>query len=221
MIVEFSRSTIDRYHWILASASPRRRQLLAGAGFRFDVIPASPGAEDGIRDGETPAEYVVRQARQKAEDVAGLIRRGEIAFGDAARRPAVVIGCDTVAVCNGEMRCGSQCSLLGKPQNIDDARRMLRLLGGNRHEALSGLCLIHTTTGETSVEVERTVLYMHAMSDESLEAYLASHQWEGKAGAFGYQDGIDWLEIVEGSESNVVGLPLELLEKMMKQFNKK
>jgi len=196
----------SKYHWILASASPRRRQLLAGAGFRFDVISASATAEDGIRDGETPAEYVARQARQKAEDVAGLIRRGEIAFGDAAHRPAVVIGCDTVAVCNGE--------ILGKPQNIDDARRMLRLLGGNRHEALSGLCLIHTARGETFVEVERSVLSMHAMSDETLENYLASRQWEGKAGAFGYQDGIDWLEIVEGSESNVVGLPLELLGRM-------
>jgi len=58
------------------------------------------------------------------------------------------------------------------------------------------------------------------MTDESLEAYLVSHQWEGKAGAFGYQDGVDWLEIVEGSESNVVGLPLELLAKMMEQLNK-
>ena len=200
------------YHWVLASRSPRRRQLLADAGFRFDVIAASDTAEDAIRTGETPAQYVARLARQKAGDVAGLIRRGEIAFADAASRPVFVIGCDTVAVCNGE--------ILGKPQNIDDARRMLRLLGGNRHEALSGLCLIPTATGETFVETECTVLYMHTMTDELLEAYLASHQWEGKAGAFGYQDGLDWLEIVEGSESNVVGLPLELLGKMMEQWNK-
>ena len=212
MTVEFSREAIARWHWILASASPRRRQLLADAGFRFDVIAASDAAEDAIRANETPAQYVVRLARQKAEEVSRLIRRGEIAFADAALRPAIVIGCDTVAVCNGE--------ILGKPQNIDDARRMLRLLGGNRHEALSGLCLIPTATDETFVEVERTVLYMHVMTDESLEAYLVSHQWEGKAGAFGYQDGVDWLEIVEGSESNVVGLPLELLAKMMEQLNK-
>jgi septum formation protein len=141
-----------------------------------------------------------------------LIRRGEIAFADAEHCSAVVIGCDTVAVCNGV--------ILGKPQDIDDARRMLRLLGGNRHEALSGLCLINTATGETFVEVDRTILYMHAMTGESLEAYLATHQWEGKAGAFGWQDGIDWLEIVEGSESNVVGLPLELLGKMIERLNK-
>jgi len=208
MTGEFSREVIDRWHWILASASPRRRQLLTEAGFGFDVISASDTAEDAIRVGETPAQYVMRLARQKADDVAGLIRRGEIAFADAVQRPVVVIGCDTVAVCHGE--------ILGKPQNIDDARRMLRLLGGNRHEALSGLCLINTATGGTTfVETDSTVLYMHAMSDESLEAYLVSNQWEGKAGAFGYQDGLDWLEIVEGSESNVVGLPLELLEKMI------
>jgi len=203
--------TTEDFRWILASASPRRRQLLADAGFHFDVISASAAVEDGIRNGETPAEYVARQARQKAEDVAGLIRRGEIAFGDSALRPAVVIGCDTVAVCDGE--------ILGKPQNIDDARRMLRLLGGQRHEVLSGLCLMNTTTGETFVEVDHTVLLMHSMSDETLEAYLSSHQWEGKAGAFGYQDGLDWLEIIEGSESNVVGLPMELLEKIIIYFS--
>ena len=198
------------YHWVLASASPRRRQLLAEAGFRFDVIAASNAAEDAIRAGETPEQYVARQARQKADDVAGLIRRGEIAFGDAKRRPFVVIGCDTVAVCDGE--------ILGKPQNIDDARRMLRLLGGKRHETLSGLCLINTASGETFVEVDRTILWMHKLTDESLEAYLTTCQWGGKAGAFGYQDGLDWLEILEGSESNVVGLPLELLGKMIEQL---
>ncbi|MCL2117791.1 MAG: Maf family protein [Planctomycetaceae bacterium] len=200
------------YHWVLASASPRRRQLLAGAGFRFDVIAASDAAEDAICEGETPEQYVARQARQKAGEVAGLIRRGEIAFGDAERRPVVVIGCDTVAVCEGK--------ILGKPQNIDDARRMLRFLGGRRHETLSGLCLINTASGETLVEVERTVLSMRELTDESLEAYLATHQWKGKAGAFGYQDGIDWLEIIEGSESNVVGLPLGLLGNMIEQLSK-
>ena len=199
--------TNRNYHWVLASASPRRRQLLADAGFRFDVIAASNTAEDAIRDGETPAQYVARQARQKADNVAGLIRRGEIAFADAEHRPVVVIGCDTVAVCDGE--------ILGKPQNIDDARRMLQLLGGRQHETLSGLCLIDIMSGETFVDVERTILLMHAMSDETLETYLASHQWEGKAGAFGYQDGLDWLEIIKGSESNVVGLPLELLKKLV------
>jgi len=200
----------ENYHWVLASASPRRRQLLAEAGFRFAVIAASATAEDAIRDGEVPSHYVARQARQKADDVAGLFRRGEIAFGDAERCPVIVIGCDTVAVCNDE--------ILGKPQNIDDARRMLQLLGGRQHETLSGLCLIDAMSGKTFVDVERTVLFMHAMTDDVLEAYLTSRQWEGKAGAFGYQDGLDWLEIVQGSESNVVGLPLELLGKMTEEW---
>ena len=197
----------SRCHWILASRSPRRRQLLTEAGFHFDVISASDTAEDAIRTDETPAQYVARQARQKAEDVARMISRGEIAFAYAEHRPVVVIGCDTVAVCDGE--------ILGKPQNIVDARRMLRLLGGRRHETLSGLCLINPASAETRVDVERTILLMHAMSDAMLEAYLDSCQWEGKAGAFGYQDGFDWLEIVEGSDSNVVGLPLELFGKMI------
>jgi septum formation protein len=93
------------------------------------------------------------------------------------------------------------------------------LLGGKRHETLSGLCLINTASGETFVDVERTILFMHAMPDETLEVYLASRQWEGRAGAFGYQNPPGWLEIVEGSESNVVGLPLELLGKLIEQLN--
>lgn len=186
--------------------------MLAKAGFCFDVISASDAAEDGLRDNETPTEFVTRQARQKANDVAGLFRRGEIALTDVGltdgeSRPMIVIGCDTIALCNGE--------ILGKPRDVDDARRMLRLLGGNRHEALSGLCLVDMAASQTQVETERTILYMHPLTDKTLEQYLASNQWQGKAGAFGYQDGIDWLEIVEGSESNVVGLPLELLAKMI------
>ena len=182
--------------------------MLAEAGFCFDVISASDAAEDGIRADETPGEFVARQAYQKANDVAGQLRRGEIALDNL--RPTIIIGCDTVAVCEGEV--------LGKPCDMADARRMLQRLGGNRHEALSGLCLLNMTSGKTQIETHRTILYMRPWDEASLEIYLALRQWEGKAGAFGYQDGIDWLEIVEGSESNVVGLPLELLARMIDEM---
>ena len=207
MTNEIAKESIARSHWVLASRSPRRRRLLANAGFRFDVISASDKAEDDIRENETPTEFVARQARQKADNVAGLLQRGEIALTDGELRPIVVIGCDTIAVCNGE--------ILGKPRDVDDARRILQLLSGNRHEALSGLCLIDAASGKMLVETERTILYMHPLTEETLARYLATNQWQDKAGAFGYQDGIDWLEIVEGSESNVVGLPLELLADMI------
>jgi septum formation protein len=185
-------------HLILASSSPRRRQLLTESGYRFEVVPPSDGAECGICSSETPPEMVARLAWQKAEDV-------------AKRRPAgLVVGCDTVAECVGQ--------ILGKPKSRDHAREMLRLLSGREHRVYSGLCLWQRPSDKTSVQVDVTHLVMDRLSDEQLEAYLDTEQWEGKAGAFGYQDGLDWVHVVEGSESNVVGLPLELLGRMLAAF---
>ena len=206
---KFLQESIARYRWVLASQSPRRQLLLSRAGFCFKVIAASDAAEDGINANETPGEFVARQAYQKANDVAGQLRRGEIALDNL--RPTIIIGCDTVAVCEGE--------ILGKPRDMADARRMLQRLGGNQHEALSGLCLLNVTSDKTQIETDRTILYMRPWDEASLEIYLALKHWEGKAGAFGYQDGIDWLEIIEGSESNVVGLPLELLARMIENLS--
>jgi septum formation protein len=180
---------------ILASSSPRRRQLLDEAGYRFTVVPPHESAECGICSAETPPELVARLAFQKAADV-------------AARTPAgVVIGCDTVAECMGQ--------ILGKPRNREHARQMLNLLRGRPHHVYSGLCLWQRPSDIHFVEVEVTKLVMDEITDEQLTAYLATGLWEGKAGAFGYQDGLDWVHVVEGSESNVVGLPLERLAEML------
>ncbi|MDR1492001.1 MAG: Maf family protein [Planctomycetaceae bacterium] len=200
-------ATFKDYHWILASRSPRRRQLLRDAGWEFDVIPASDVAEDTIRPKELPSQYAERLARQKAEDVANAFLSGKKEGIGKDSRPIAVIGCDTIAVCHGE--------ILGKPIDVNDARRMLQMLRGNEHEAISGLCLIDVASGKKKVQHDRTILFMRDVADETLENYLCSRQWEGKAGAFGYQDGNDWLTLVSGSESNVVGLPLELLMKMI------
>ncbi|MCE5267343.1 MAG: Maf family protein [Planctomycetaceae bacterium] len=180
---------------ILASRSPRRRELLAGAGYRFDVFPPSEAAECGVCSGETPAQLVARLAYQKAADVARRIASG------------VVLGCDTVAECSGQV--------LGKPVDEADARRMLETLSGREHRVLSGLCLWPIPGGEPTVRVAATRLKMDRLATEQLDEYLASGQWEGKAGAFGYQDGIDWVHVIEGSESNVVGLPMDLLAEMI------
>jgi septum formation protein len=198
---------LNDYRWVLASRSPRRQLLLRDAGFEFDIIPASDSAEDAIRSDESPIQYVKRLARQKAEDVAETLRIGKKKLTDIDSRPVAVIGCDTIAVCHGE--------IFGKPIDVNDARRMLKKLCGNEHEVISGLCLITIATGKTAVQYDRTILFMRPMTDETLETYLCSQQWKGKAGAFGYQDGNDWLTIVSGSESNVVGLPFELLMKMI------
>jgi septum formation protein len=185
---------------ILASRSPRRRELLSEAGYQFEVVPASDSAECGICTRETPPELVARLARQKAADVAPNIERG------------VVIGCDTVAECTGRV--------LGKPTDVAHAREMLRLLRGREHRVYSGLCLWRRPGDQTLVRVDTTVLFMEPIGDEELEAYLESGLWEGKAGAFGYQDRHGWLHIRSGSESNVVGLPMELLQRMLAEMAK-
>jgi len=180
---------------ILASRSPRRRELLEAAGYAFEVVPPSEQAECGVCSRETPAELVARLAYQKAADVAGRVERG------------LVLGCDTVAECDGQ--------ILGKPVDEDHARRMLRILSGREHRVLSGLCLWPVPGGEPRVRVAVTVLRMDRLSAGQLEEYLAGGQWEGKAGAFGYQDRLGWVHVVRGSPSNVVGLPMELLGEML------
>ena len=188
----------DSLKLILASRSPRRRELLEEAGYTFEVMPADESAECGICSGETPPQLVARLAYQKAADI---VRR---------EPTGVVIGCDTVAECNG--------IILGKPNDEPHARRMLQTLSGREHRVFSGLCLWKTPGGEPNVRVAETVLRMDILTDRQLDNYLASGQWEGKAGAFGYQDQLGWVHVLRGSESNVVGLPMELFKEMLAEL---
>jgi len=192
---------MSQFSLILASSSPRRRQLLTEAGYSFTVAPPSEAAER-VSEGDAglpAAELVAKLAVQKAEDVARRTERG------------IVIACDTVAECQGD--------ILGKPAGRDDARRMLKLLRGQEHRVYSGLCLWRRPDDPQRLQIDVTKLVMDPISDEQLEQYLDSRQWEGKAGAFGYQDGLDWVHVVEGSESNVVGLPMELLAEMLSELD--
>ena len=191
---------------ILASSSPRRRELLEQAGYRFETISPSTTAECGICSQESPPEFVARMAFQKAEDVA---KRYQNQGNFDRTKVTIVIGCDTVAECAGQ--------ILGKPADVAHARSMLNLLSGREHRVYSGLCLWVLPADATHVKVDRTTLRMERLNAEQLEDYLASELWEGKAGAFGYQDRVGWLRIVEGSESNVVGLPMELLKAMLEE----
>ena len=176
---------------ILASQSPRRKSLMHEYGYTFLVHPPSDTAEGGMCIGETPPELVVRLAKQKAEDVAKQYEY------------AVIIGCDTVAECMG--------TVLGKPVDIDDARRMLTMLRGKDHRVLSGLCIWKRPSDAVTLKLDITTLHMDNVTDSQVEEYLATEKWQGKAGAFGYQDGWDWLHVIQGSETNVIGLPMEVL----------
>lgn len=183
---------------ILASRSPRRRQLLVEAGYQFAIVEPDEEAEQGSESPESPGELVRRLARQKAADVAPGVREG------------IVLGCDTIVECRGHV--------LGKPADREDAGRMLRLLRGQIHYVYSGLCLWRRPDDKVLLGVDTTKLRMDRRSDRELDEYLDSGDWQGKAGAFGYQDRHDWIHILHGSESNVVGLPMELLHAMLQHL---
>lgn len=184
---------------ILASQSPRRRQLLEEAGYDFQVVPPSAGAESGTCSGELPEEFVARLAEQKAQDVAAQLQN----------QPQVrtIIGCDTVAECDGR--------ILGKPANEDHARAMLQMLRGRVHRVLSGICLLWQPEGVSATNTVITRLEMKELTDDEIDKYLDTDLWVDKAGGFGLQDRTGWIQVIEGSHSNVVGLPLEYLQELL------
>ena len=196
---------------ILASSSPQRRRLLAEAGFRFEVVPPHESAECGICSTGGPASLVVELAVNKAADVvAQLKHRGDVGAG------ALILACDTVAECGGEV--------LGKPHDENHARGMLQRLRGTVHRVYSGLCLwrlsgdggsADSDSEDPDVRLAMSELEMDPITDAELEEYLDSGLWEGKAGAFGYQDRVGWLHLRRGTEENVIGLPIDLVVDML------
>lgn len=188
----------DARKLILASGSPRRKELLEKFGYDFEVRVPDDHAECGICSRETPPELVARLAYQKAANIIEKIESG------------LVVACDTVAECVA--------IILGKPEDVDHAREMLKRLRGREHSVYSGLCIWDKESARRSIRVDVSRLKMDNISDDKLEEYLETEQWMGKAGAFGFQDGPDWIHLIAGSPTNVVGLPMELLATMLEEF---
>ncbi len=209
---------------ILASNSPRRRELLREAGYDFIVMPPEEDVECGVCSTSGPAGLVTELAYRKAIAVWRQLRDNP--QSNVFALPSLILAADTVAKCDG--------FILGKPRDEEEAKSMLMRLSGREHRVLTGVCLIalplvpktaarscQMNTSEPNSSLLRiavTKLRMDPLTDEQLAAYLESGQWEGKAGAFGYQDGLDWVHVTEGSESNVVGLPMELLAEMLREI---
>lgn len=185
--------------WILASASPRRRELFAELVKNFDVIPAR--GEEKVVGNPTPETLVQELALQKAEEVAAL----PIAQGKC------VLGSDTVVAFRGEV--------LGKPKDEADALRMLSLLSGQTHEVYTGVCICypHGAGKKNLVAAACTKVTFYPLSETQIEAYVATGSPMDKAGAYGIQDG-GLVEKIEGSFSNVVGLPVELCREMLSKI---
>jgi len=181
---------------VLASASPRRQELLRNAGIAFEVQPAH--ISEDPRPGETAKACAERLAREKALAV-------------ARQRPHdVVLGADTVVVVDGQ--------LLGKPLDAADAARMLRMISGRAHDVITGVCLV--VSGQWSVASEITAVAMSEISDKEIAEYVATGEPMDKAGAYAIQGVASrWIPRIEGDYSNVVGLPVALVWRMLQEIS--
>ncbi len=180
---------------VLASGSPRRRELLGQMGItEFEVLPAK--GEETAPDGLTPAELVEYLAVQKASEI-------------AAQRPdALVIGADTVVVLDG--------AVLGKPHDETDAKKMLAALSGRSHEVYTGLAVF--SNGKIYRHAERTEVAFRALTEEEIAAYVATGEPMDKAGAYGIQGkACVFIQGIQGDYYNVVGLPVCALHELLKQ----
>ena len=176
------------FRLILASGSPARRELLTKAGYDFEVRPAAVEEPTEAGHGD-PRSYVQAIAWLKAAAVAAQVQDG------------VVLAADTVGWCDGRP--------VLKPEDEADARRILRLLGGRRHELWTGVCLWRRPDGLQLAWQEVSRVHMKAMTDAELDDYLQTRQWVGCSGAYAIQELDDPLLTVEGSVSNVIGLPMD------------
>ena len=187
---------------ILASASPRRRELLANAGFAFEVAPAE--VDESYTAGEDPAAFVERLALAKAAQVAQRF---------AAKDDVVVLGADTVVVADGEV--------LGKPASADDARAMLHKLSGIVHRVITGVALAAPGTSRRAGGHEVTRVYFRPLTEEEIAAYVATGEPLDKAGAYAAQGQASrFVTRVEGCYFNVVGLPVALVDRLLREWER-
>jgi len=190
---------------VLASASPRRQELLRNAGIPFVVQPTD--IPEVPRPGEAPRAFAERMAREKALTV-------------FRQRPDdFVLGADTIVIVDAE--------ILGKPRDAADAVRMLHLLSGRRHQVTTGVCLVgpqprtenqQLETGFEDVRSETTIVTVAALSDDDIRSYISTGEPMDKAGAYAIQGRASrWIPYIDGDYFNVVGLPVALVYRMLRE----
>ena len=191
-----SRSpSIQQPRLILASSSPRRLELLEQIGLAPDIVKPAE-IDESPRRREQPSELALRLAIEKAEAVKPLF------LGD------IIIAADTV------VGCGRR--ILGQATNQEEARKHLQLLSGRRHRVFGGVCIVDSQ-GQISSRLVSTVVLFKRLSHDEIDAYIASQEWEGKAGAYAIQGrASQFVKWIKGSYSNVVGLPLFETSAMLK-----
>jgi septum formation protein len=196
---------------VLASASPRRAELLRAAGYTFEILAVD--LDERAHDGEAPGAYVARLARDKA---GAAMQRFEERAQRSCRGPEratlddlVVLGADTAVIVDGE--------ILGKPRDDREAARMLAALSGRRHEVLTGVSL-RSLSGERQL-VEATGVYMSELTADDITWYVASGEGRDKAGGYAVQGlASRFVTGIEGSYSNVVGLPIATVSALLREL---
>ena len=182
---------------ILASNSPRRRELLTQIGLSFTVSPAD--VDESILPGESPEAYAVRVALDKARTAAVRAREG------------IVIAADTIVVIGD--------SILGKPADAKEAAGMLAMLAGKEHRVVTALAVMDAVTTKSVTRTSVTMVWFRDLTRREIDAYVATGEPMDKAGAYGIQErGALLVDRIEGCYSNVVGLPLSLLGEMLREF---
>jgi septum formation protein len=181
---------------ILASASPRRRELLAQAGYKFEVVASEVDESAVAAAALSPRQLAEALALAKAQNV-------------ARRYPdALVIGADTIVDLNGE--------IVGKPADAQEAEQITRKLFSTPHKVITGLALVRLHDSTEVVRSDVTTVYPRKMTEEQIAKHIAGGSWQGKAGAYAIQEtGDEFIDHIEGSLTNVVGLPMELLQQLL------
>ena len=187
---------------ILASVSPRRRQLLAEAGYEFRVVAPQINESDFPAEGLAPSEYAGQLALAKAKSVAGRFSR------------CLVIGADTVVDFKGR--------IIGKAGDEKQAEQIIRELFSTAHKVITAVAIVRLSDDTEMVESDTTIVYPKKISDKQIAEYIRIGRWRNKAGAYAIQERADeFIERIDGSLTNVMGLPMELLQRLLNGFIEK
>jgi septum formation protein len=188
-----------RYPLILASASPRRKLLLEQTGYAFDIFAPDIDEASHFADNISPIAYTKLLAFEKAQTV-------------AQKHPAaLVIGADTVVYADGR--------IIGKADDHDHAREIIELLFSRPHEVITGVALLKLDERIRIVESVTTVVYPKKLTPDQIDEHIQKGDWQGKAGAYGIQEtGDEFVERIDGSLTNVMGFPMELINNLLEPF---
>ena len=188
------------FKFILASNSPRRKELLSMIGLEFEVKPAN--IDENITEYKDFSDYVMKLSKLKAEFIAEELHHS---ISDKNRNKYIILASDTIVVINGQV--------LNKPQDYKEAYEMLSLLSNNTHEVYTGICLINTQTMKTITDYEVTEVTFRKLSDIEIDDYIQTGSPMDKAGAYGIQEdlGAVFVSRINGDYYNVVRLPLQKL----------